>query len=278
MKTFILSTIFLCTLTLFAQPAELKVGSYNMRCNADKAPNDWKSRAPRAVAVIKAEKFDIFGTQEVQQCHIDTLLAAGYKFIGKPRDKRRNPEYSAIFYNSDTVELIKSETFWLSDTPQVFASKSWGNYYPRICTVGFFRHKVSGREFIFANTHLDHRSAKAQIKGMELIVKRLADIENSIPCILTGDFNSRPDSAPLKSISAFMIDARNAAKNVLPGPEQTFHAYQPDAAKRRQQVPIDYIFVNANAVEVKTFQVIDDFKDGLASSDHFPLAAEIVFK
>ena len=40
-------------------------------------------------------------------------------------------------------------------------------------------------------------------------------------------------------------------------------------------MPIDFIFVN-NRVRVLSHGTINDFRNGLASSDHFPVTAEIV--
>lgn len=280
MKNLSVFTITLLFLSLTAAPAELKVGSYNLRTNVprDLPFNGWKQRAPRCLEVLKAEKFDIFGTQETQKCHIDTITSIGYKAIGLPRENKNNAEYSTIFYNPEILELEKTETFWLSETPDVTGSKSWNTACPRICTVGYFTHKASGKKFIYVNTHLDHKSRLAREKGIELIIKYLKKFKLDYPYILTGDFNARPDSEVYKKISGFMSDARHISEKTLPGAKQTYHAYRADPAKRRMSVPIDYIFVNDNAVKVKTFQVIDDFKNGFASSDHFPVAATIVLK
>lgn len=262
---------------LQAAPAALKVASYNLRMDSrrDLPLNGWKQRAPRCLELLKTEKFDIFGSQETQKPHIKTITAIGYKAIGLPRDNSKAPEHSTIFYNPETLELQKTETFWLSETPAVPGSKSWNTACPRICTVGYFTHKASGKKFIFVNTHLDHKSIPARENGVKLIISYLKKFKLDQPYILTGDFNARPDSDVYKTVSAFMADARNVAEKVLPGPKQTFHAYQADPAKRRMTLPIDYIFVNNSAVKVKSFKVIDDFKNGLSSSDHFPVVAEV---
>lgn len=63
-----------------------------------------------------------------------------YKFIGQPREKHENAEYSCIFYNAQKFELIEQNTFWLSETPEVI-SKGWDAAYHRIVTYGLFKHK-----------------------------------------------------------------------------------------------------------------------------------------
>lgn len=277
MKKILFSIPFL-PLFLFAAPLQLKVASYNLRTNADKAPNDWVSRSPRAAAVIRQEKLDIFGTQEVQRWHIKSLTALGYKVTGEAREYTNRAEYSAIFYNPESFELLNTRTFWLSETPNVPASRSWETACPRICTYGIFKHKATGKIFLFANTHLDHRSANARLNGVKLIIKELSQFSKDMPIILTGDFNSRPSHEPIKAISSFLTDARSIAEKILPGPNGTFNGYKTDFAYQPGRVPIDYIFVNRNAVKIKTFQVIDDFKNGLSSSDHFPVAATVILQ
>ena len=280
MKRFSVFAAALLFLSLTAAPVMLKVGSYNLRTDTkrDLPLNGWEQRAPRCLELLKAEKFDIFGGQEVQKCHIDQITAIGYKAIGLPRDNSKKAEHSTIFYNPEVLELQKTETFWLSETPNVPGSKSWNTACPRICTIGYFTHKASGKIFILVNTHLDHKSKLARENGIELIIKHLSKFKKDHPYILTGDFNARPDSEVYKKISGFMSDARHISEKTLPGAKQTFHAYQADPAKRRLSVPIDYIFVNDVAVKVKSFQVIDDFRNGFASSDHFPLSAIVVLK
>ena len=278
MKKLFLLIITVSTTVLTAAPLQLKIASYNLRTNADKAPNNWESRAPRAAAVIQQEKLDIFGTQEVQKWHIQSLTALGYKVIGEAREYTPRAEHSAIFYNPESLELLNTRTFWLSETPNVPASRSWNTACPRICTYGIFKHKATGKIFLFANTHLDHRSADAKLNGAKLIIKELSQFPKDMPLILTGDFNSRPTAEPIKTVSSFLTDARSIAEKVQPGPNGTFNGYKPDWAYQPGRAPIDYIFVNANAVKVKTFQVVDDFKNGLSSSDHFPVVATIVLQ
>ena len=181
-KVFIISTALLL-LSLSAAPVMLKVGSYNLRTNVprDLPHNGWKSRAPRCVEFLKAAKFDIFGTQEVQKCHIKTITSIGYKVIGQPRDDKENSEYSAIFYDPEILELNKTETFWLSETPDVPGSRSWKSACPRICTVGYFTHKASGKNFLFVNTHLDHKSQLARENAIRMIISYLKKFKKDHP-------------------------------------------------------------------------------------------------
>lgn len=68
-------------------------------------------------------------------------------------------------------------------------------------------------------------------------------------------------------------DARLRAE-LAAGPSGTFHGYESDPARRKYSEPIDYLLVTPE-IRVRSFRVIEDFQGGLASSDHFPLAAEL---
>ena len=56
------------------------------------------------------------------------------------------------------VDLLESETRWLSPTPTRRGSRGYGADLPRIATIVRLRDRVSGHVFGLANTHLDPRS------------------------------------------------------------------------------------------------------------------------
>ncbi len=259
-----------------SETLSLKVGSYNMRITKDRAPNNIKSRAPRIKALLKQEKMDIFGAQEILPEHIRVVSEIPkYHHIGNSRNADRvSGEASTIFYDSEQLECLENHTFWLSETPDKPGSTSWGSACRRICTYGIFRDRKTGTKFVFANTHLDHRSGEAQINGIKLILSRLAGLREKYPFILTGDFNSKPEDQAVVATKKVLNDARSIARKVYPGPIQTYHGYQANPGKRKHNEPIDYIFVN-QPIKVLTFRVVDDFHNGLASSDHFLLTSEL---
>ncbi len=267
--------LFLTT-SLFSQ--EICVGTFNLRCPVDKEPNDWKTRCPRAIRTIKQAGFDLFGTQElVEKQTKDLLSGTGYQKIGHGRNADKTGEASQIFYNPKRFEVLKQETFWLSETPAK-SSVSWGSSLPRIGTIGLFRDKKSNKKFVFANTHLQHQKMlECQKEQLNVLLKRLKPyLDQKIPVILTGDFNSNPQDPAPKLAATLLKDARLISKTPPAGPmKETFHGYNPDPATRKHKERIDYIFVSPD-LTVTSFKTIDNFdKNGLASSDHYPLAATI---
>ena len=114
---------------------------------------------------------------------------------------------------------------------------------------------------------------EARENGIALILERLKPYLRRYPAILTGDFNSFPGDKPVLLAGEKLRDARLRAE-LAAGPSGTFHGYESDPARRKYSEPIDYLLVTPE-IRVRSFRVIEDFQGGLASSDHFPLAAEL---
>ena len=188
---------------------QIKVISYNVRYNN---PNDgkdiWKNRKSTIVEFIKTEIPDFIGLQEVtnsQLLYLNSNLL-DYHYIGVGRDDGKTKgEYSPIFYNKSNYELIKSDTFWLSDTPK-HISVGWDASMERICTYGLFKQNISGRKVWVFNTHFDHIGNIAREKSVDLILKKINDLtEINDYIIITGDFNLPDNSNPIKKIQKFIF-------------------------------------------------------------------------
>jgi len=253
------------------------ISSFNMRtdCGADKGELTWTNRLPRVLKVIEDHRMDIIGAQELKENQVAHLRSAlgpkGYEIVGRGRLAEGKSEGVYIIYNAKRFDCTASDTFQLSETPDVWGSSSWNSAYPRTCVWVQLKDRESGAAFRFYNTHLDHVSELARRKGMELTVGRInADVSNGMTAFLAGDFNSelKPGNA-IDYVLKSMNDT--AALSITPhqGPVKTFHGYNPTAVTH-----IDYIFVKGN-VRVLSHATIDDLPDGKFPSDHFPVIATI---
>jgi len=260
-----------------AQKNLIHVATYNVRGPDDRAPNSWRDRLPRMVQTIRENQFELIGTQETLAGPISDLKEA-LKFgcFGVGRDRRKGDEHNAVFYDTDRFEVISQETFWLSADPTTPGSSAWDSSLPRICTWGLLLDRRTGKRFVIANTHLDHRSAMARIQGVNVILTRLAPMIEKYPFILTGDFNSTADEMPVRRVLGVLKNARDVSETDHYGAgDETFHDFHVNRKERSFRKPIDFIFVN-DRVRVLSHGTINDFRNGLASSDHFPVTAEIV--
>ena len=258
--------------------AMITAGSFNLRFPADPAPNDWANRRSRVADTVTALDYDIFGTQETVPEYVTYITEnLPYASIGHGREPDKSGESTAIFYHPERVRLISGETFWLSETPDEY-SKSWGTVCPRIGTIGVFEDRKSGKRFIFANLHLQHMEMyECQKNQLAVMFERLKKYPAELPVILTGDFNCNPEHPAALLASEFLCDTRRVSETPAAGMQYaSYHAFDLKNGFDPAGKPIDYIFISGG-VRVKSFETVNNFdSNGLASSDHFPLKAEIV--
>ncbi len=259
--------------------SEIAVMSFNIRnSNAKDSLNCWENRKDWVGDLIHFYQPDIIGMQEVLHPQLADLLEQlpEYSYIGVARnDGKTEGEYSPVFYNKKYFELIKSATFWLAENTEG-PSKSWGATY-RIVTWGQLKDKRTGNLFYLFNTHFDNRE-KAREESARLLLEKVHQIAGSQMAIITGDFNSNPQSIPYQILTnrtgekAFW-DTRLLAQNWY-GPEWTFHSFGKIPVENREQ--IDYIFSNKN-VTIKQYISISEQRGEIFPSDHLPIVVRIQF-
>ena len=257
-------------------PPPLRVMSFNVR-NADMPDgrHGWRFRRPRVRETLRFYRPDVLGCQEALDAQVNDLAAdlPGYQWVGVGReDGRAKGEYAPIFYHAARLELVESGTFWLSPTPETVASVGWDAALTRIATWARFRDKLDGgREFLAVNTHFDHVGEVARGESATLIVRKAAEIAGGLPLVVTGDFNSGPETAAYRTMSGSLADARAAAAVVL-GPAGTFGTFaaQVEPAKR-----IDYIFATPGTRVARFATLSQEWDGGVHASDHFPILADV---
>lgn len=252
---------------------EVKVISYNIRViNSKDGENEWKYRAAASDAMIKDYAPDIFGLQEAMPGHLEYLNKAlpKYASVGVGReDGVSKGEHMSIYYNTKTIRLEKWGTYWLSETPDV-PSKGWDAACKRTATWALLTVKSTGKQFFYVNTHLDHRGAVAQQKGLDLIVKRIAEMNpDGLPMILTGDFNVEPNCPVLAELNTRMLDARKTAEKT--DSRATFNGWGARA------IVIDYIYYSGFSACPEYETIVRQYKGVPYISDHYPIFARLVF-
>jgi endonuclease/exonuclease/phosphatase family metal-dependent hydrolase len=261
-------------------PVDLNVMTFNIRYdNPEDSLNNWQYRKDIAAKVIMMNDIDILGTQEVLVNQLNDLKArlTDYQAIGVGReDGKEKGEYSAIFYKKSRFEEVESGWFWLSETPEVAGSKGWDGACERIATWAILKEKESKKKVFFINTHLDHVGKVARQEGVTLLLNRTKELSKGLPVIITGDFNSQPDSEVFKHIteSGEFMDSRLIALEVS-GSSGTFHAFGKIPAEKRDF--IDYIFFT-NEFIVNSYEVLPEKLDNTYISDHMPVMAKLLLK
>ncbi|MBW3624563.1 MAG: endonuclease/exonuclease/phosphatase family protein, partial [Armatimonadetes bacterium] len=210
-------SLTLCFMLLAAMPTasgrpaspdrdELKIISFNIRfANPKDEGNLWEDRREMMFGLLREQKPDVIGLQEALRSQIDDLRKAlpRYEEFGVGRaDGKSEGEHSTILYDGRRFRREDGGTFWLSDTPEVVASKSWGNRVVRICTWARLKDRRTGRAFYVYNTHLDHESQPSRERSAQLLLERIRGRKHSDPVILMGDFNAGEGNAAVRTITA----------------------------------------------------------------------------
>jgi len=270
----ILVLFMLMELNLNAQ--DITVVSYNIRLDvASDSLNRWDNRKDFLIGQLNFHDPDVFGIQEGLLHQLEEIKQGmpGYIYLGKGReDGLKNGEFSAIFYNSEKLELLEENTFWLSETPQL-PSKGWDAAIKRVCTYGLFKVKGGAQKFLVFNTHFDHRGEEARKESVFLIIEKIQELnEQNLPVILTGDLNLEPDHPSILLLSSVMQDAHIIAGDEAFGPNGTFNGFNFSEPITRR---IDYIFLSKTGFQLLKYGILSDSKDLRYPSDHFPVLAKL---
>ncbi len=277
-----LSRWLLCAFSLaamgsIAMPAAarpLRVMTFNVRVPLKSdGINSWQHRRDLMVRTIREEHPDVMGTQELHKRQGDYIVGKlpGYAWFGEGRRGGSGDEHMGVFYRKDTLKVLKSGNFWLSDTPRKPGSISWGQPYPRMVTWALFKVKASGRTFYFYDTHLPYRKqdVAARMKSAAEILQHMKELPEDIPFVLTGDFNATPASPVHARLTAALHDAWLSAPH-HEGPKLTFHNFTGSPTRR-----IDWILYRG--LRAKDVRTVTTHQGKRYPSDHFPVMATLAW-
>ena len=257
-----------------AQAESLTVMSFNIRYGtANDGENSWPNRNHLVMQVFEDRQASIVGVQEALAFQLNEITEAHphYGVIGVGRDDGKTKgEYAAILYDTRAFAVDASGTFWLSDTPEVVASTSWGTSITRVCTWARLIDRDSGKAIYVFNAHFDHRSQESREKSSQLILDRIASRTHDDPVVLMGDFNAGESNPAIASLIEYGLI--HTFREIHPDETAvgTFNGFRGDSDGEM----IDHILVSPG---VKVFDAhIDRTNDnGRYPSDHDPVWATI---
>jgi endonuclease/exonuclease/phosphatase family metal-dependent hydrolase len=266
--------------TAAGKPFRFKVMTFNVKYASESENHRWSDRRPVLRNAILRANPDLIGTQEGlhrQATHIAEDLP-GYDWIGLGRDGGSKGELMAIFYKRRRFEPLAYDHFWLSDTPQVIGSRTWGHDSPRMVTWVLFRDKASAVEFYHWNTHFDNQSEAARHNSADLVLGKLRSTDPDRPAVVTGDFNAAQTSIVHEKMLARaegqvnLLDAWDEAE-VREGKQVcTCHGWSgPSDSDQR----IDWVLTSPD-FKCKRAAVITYQENGRYPSDHFPVVCDLV--
>ena len=269
----------------------LSVMSFNVKVNElSDYLND--SRADLVANTILENTPYVFGVQEADalwMSRLNSKLGTLYTSVGSGRDGGASGETSSIFFRTDMFNLIASGTKWLSNTPDKASKYSYTENgttytanYNRVMTYVVLERKSDGARFIYVNTHLDNNGSndgtvaekirKGQVEILKAQIQKLYNTYGNLPTVVTGDFNTQPETASYKAmIAGGYLDSSKVTKAGEIKP--TYNDNNDSFAG----VIFDYIFVSSDlANAVQTYKVWDAKRDGKYISDHNAIIATVL--
>lgn len=278
----ILSITGLFTPVIAQEKTALRVMSWNIRLDTQSdSSNQWTFRKDALCKEVLKQNPDVLGVQEALPGQMKDMRKRfhGYRSLGVARDDgKKSGEFSALFYKKKVLKPIKSGTFWLSETPNLPGSRGWDAACNRIVTWAVFKHKPSGRHFVALNTHFDHMGEVARVESAQLIIRKIAELGNNLPVVLTGDFNVNSKHRAYRILTfpeneVVLVDTRVRAKQKT-GPDITYISFDP---KYDSPELIDFVFIN-DGFEVISNEILDFRITGKYLSDHLPVMVNLLMK
>ncbi len=237
----------------------------------------WSERLPLWAELLREETPHVIGTQEGTVEQLDALvdlLPERYVWTGEGRAGGDAGEFTAVVFDSRRLDAEAVAIRWISETPEVAGSRSWGSSHPRTITSVDFRDRVGGHRFRFVNVHVDHRSDRARPHAARMLGEEARTARDAgSEAVVVGDFNVDQHHRlwSLLTKGPLLADAIETAApgTVVDEDVDTFHFYR---GVRRGGRRIDWILHTEGfaplAVVTNTFT-----RAGRFPSDHFPVQA-----
>lgn len=256
------------------QSQAIRVMSFNIRYGkARDGDNRWDLRKQLVAQTIRTFAPDLLGLQEIMPFQAEYLREQlpEYEYVGWSRSQNPDDEQCGILFRKSRFTSQESGQFWLSETPDVKASKSWDSSLPRVATWVVLSDRTTGRSLRLINTHFDHRGQTARREAAKLLANKTR--EANLPLIIAGDFNCAIASQPYQQLvndQTELVDSYRARHPKAHAEEGTFNGFQGTRTGAR----IDWIlhsrhFLTQEA-EIDTTHIGSRYP-----SDHFPVTAQL---
>ncbi|CAA7408088.1 unnamed protein product [Spirodela intermedia] len=274
------------------------------------SPNCWEKRRDICVSVITSYSPTILCTQQGVKSQLEFLQQClpSYDHFGVSRkgSQDASDEHCAIFYDRDKVELLEGGTFWLSESPSVPGSMSWGSTAPCIATwaISFTRTEPPGFNFQVVNTSMDEFSPRARRRSALLTWQHIASLPPNLPVVYCGGFNTQKESTTGRFLlgrsreHGVVGDMRDAWPNARVRKNvsliRTFHGFKGDRQgameslklifralclcwdRQTQDLHVDWILFRGRFLVPVSCEVVNDNIDGFYPSSHYPVFAEFM--
>lgn len=269
------------TIYLESVPA-IKVMSLNLR------ESNLDERMPAIIEMIKGEKPDVIGLQEVKVLTgWDAIFESdSWKAVLNGVDDiydgyRPAGQTNGFLYNPEVVEVSNTGFFYLGENYNTSGTANSWDDWQRTAIYATLTYKATGKKIFYINTHYPLNLDGCK-NSSTLVEERIAALNtNKYPVIVVGDFNQTLSSGAFEGFKQSMRDARTYADECYSEDNKNIYTYNAfgDASAVRNKV--DHIWYSHPALDAKYYetltQEIRTYGDVDYLSDHYPISAVISF-
>ncbi len=258
--------------TATAEPLELTVITFNVLVDFSVPAGvpKWTERRDLCLAVVADHQADLVGLQEPTPKQVQ-FFVDGLKGYREFYYRQGSKQYTdaTLLYREEAFEQLDQGWWWLSPTPEK-VSTGFGNTLPRIVVWVKLKHRPSGRELFFFNTHFDN-SAPSQERMAELCEKQMVPfVESGLPLVFVGDFNTHQTRGDYPRLtSGGWRDAYLASPLASPDGRDE-NVVTMDNQKR-----IDHIFYRGEGMSATHWERLESPDPARRLSDHWPVLARL---
>lgn len=242
--------------------------------NPSDGQNAWPSRREILAKTLLTHSPDLIATQEGRYHQLKDLetLLDDYDIVDSHRSWIKERMYPSFFIKKNTFEFIQSRDVWLSQTPEVAGSTSFGSAFPRLMTWVKLQPKNSNSIFLFSNCHLDHVLEATRIAQVQVMIQQILSIKTGYnKLIIMGDFNDSPKSKIRKLIDKNFPNLHDGWIKFNSNEETSHHAFSGECQNGSR---IDWILTD-RSLNVENCFLDKSSHNGQFPSDHFPVVCKI---
>jgi endonuclease/exonuclease/phosphatase family metal-dependent hydrolase len=242
--------------------------------NPEDGVNAWPYRKSLLAQTLLAHEPDLIATQEGRFHQLKEFeeLLEHYHIVDHHRSWIKERMYPTFFVKKNAFEIIRSEDVWLSETPEVAGSLSFGSTFPRLLTWMKIQIKNSEKKFLVINTHLDHVRHETRLEQVRVLTNKIQQLRDGVSyLVLMGDFNDSPESKIRKIILESFPELEDAWSRFNFNEETSHHAFNGECQNGAR---IDWILTDQRLI-IEKHTLDKTTIEGRYPSDHFPVICKL---
>jgi endonuclease/exonuclease/phosphatase family metal-dependent hydrolase len=242
--------------------------------NPEDGANAWPHRRDLLKDILLSHDPHIIATQEGRRQQLKDFagLLNHFEIIDNHREWIHERMYPSFFIKKDTFNVLSSNDLWLSETPHLAGSFSFGSAFPRLMTWMHIRPNNTNQDLLIVNTHLDHIKSHTRMEQTKVLIHEINKIKHqNSKLIIMGDFNDGPQSEVRNYLNKSFPDLNDSwgiHNKVEESSHHSFNGENPNGAR------IDWILADKE-ISIEECFLEKKSMNGKYPSDHFPVICKI---